>query len=167
MAQLFIKGVKEPLNITPEQGFQVEKILKDMEIDKEQIVSVAGWTGPKKDIRFVTVEKERAYAGQREFSNHEMAEFGKTELAKYLIDGQLTLREEMRFYSDTGVARVKELKEDPKTFTDFDFAIIDVGAYKEMSDKINGWKEYRERVAFAKKKEEEHLEEIASQQNAG
>jgi hypothetical protein len=62
---------------------------------------------------------------------------------------------------------VKELKEDPRTFTDFDFAIIDVGGYKQASDKINGWKEYRGRVAFAKKKEEEHLEELAQQENAG
>lgn len=155
------------MNITHEQGFQVEKILKDTQIDKEQIVSVAGWTGPKKDIRFVTVEKEKSYGAEKEYSNHEMAEFGRNKLAKYLVDGQLSIREEMRFYSDTGVARVKELKEDPKTFTDFDFAIIDVGAYKEASAKISGWKDYRERVAFAKKKEEEHLEELASQENAG
>jgi hypothetical protein len=167
MSQLFIKGVKEPLNITREQGMKVEQVLKDLKIDKEQVVSIAGWTGPKKDIRFVTVEKEQSYAGDKEFSNDEMREFEKTELAKYLKDGQLSMRDEFRFYSDKGVARVKELKEDPRTFTDFDFAIIDVGAYKEASDKIGGWKEYRGRIEYAKKKEAEELEAIADQNNAG
>lgn len=155
------------MNITHEQGVQVEKILKNAEVDKEQIVSVAGWTGPKKDIRFVTVEKEKNYSSGREFSNDEMRRFEKEELAKYLKDGQLSMRGEFRFYSDTGVARVKELKEDPRTFTDFDFAIIDVGGYKQASDKINGWKEYRGRIEYAKKKEAEDLQAIADQNNAG
>lgn len=167
MANLFIKGVKEPFTINREQALKVEEVLKNISIDKDQIVSVAGWTGPKKDIRFVTVEKEQSYAGDKEFSNDEMREFEKTELAPYLKDGKLSLRDEMRFYSETGVARVRELKEDPKTFTDFYFAIIDVGRYKEASDRLNGWKDYRGRVEFAKKKEEEHLEELAKQQNAG
>lgn len=165
MSQLFIKGVKEPFTITREEGVKVERILKDMKIDKERVVSVAGWTGPKKDIRFVVVEKERAYSGDKEYSNDEMREFEKTELAPYLKDGQLSTRDEFRFYSDTGVARVKELKEDPRTVSDFDFAIIDVGAYKEACDKISGWKDYRGRVEFAKKQEEKHLEELANQQN--
>lgn len=167
MSQLFIKGVKEPFNISREEGLAVERIMKDTNTDEKRVVSVAGWTGPKKDIRFVVVEKEKAYGGNKEFSNDEMREFEKTELAPYLKDGKLSLRDEMRFYSETGVARVRELKEDPKTFTDFYFAIIDVGRYKEASDRLNGWKDYRGRVEFAKKKEEEHLEELAKQQNAG
>lgn len=166
MSQLFIKGVKEPFTITREEGVKVERIMKDMTIDKDRVVSVAGWTGPKKDIRFVVVEKEKTYSSDRQFSNDEMRDFEKTDLAPYLKDGQLSIRDEMRFYSDTGVARVKELTEDPKTFSHFDFAIIDVGAYKAMSDKLNGWKDYRGRVEFAKKKEEEHLEELAKE-NAG
>lgn len=167
MSQLFIKGVKEPFNISREEGLAVERIMKDTNTDEKRVVSVAGWTGPKKDLRFVTVEKEKSYSTGKEFTNDEMREFEKTELAPYLKNGQLSMRDEMRFYSEKGVARVKELKEDPRTFTDFDFAIIDVGAYKEASGKISGWKEYRGRVEYARKKEAEELEAIANQNNAG
>jgi len=166
MSLLFIKGVKEPFAVTREEALDVQKVLENPKVDKEQIVTVAGWTGPKKDLRYVTVDKEKTYSSTKQFSNEEMREFGKTELAPYLKNGQLTLGAELQFYADKGFARVKALKDEPKTFSDYDFAIIDVGGYKDASEKVDGFKSYCDRVAFAKKKDEENLEAIAEQQHA-
>ena len=77
------------------------------------------------------------------------------------------MRDEMRFYADKGAARVKELVEDPKTASHFDFAIIDPGLYNQLRGQIDAWNDYRGKVAYAKKKEAEELQAIADQNNAG
>lgn len=166
MSMLFIKGIKEPFAITKEEAVAVKGVLENIKISPEQVVSVAGWTGQKKDLRFVTVEKEKVYSQERSFSNEEMRNFKKEKLEKYLVNGYLTLASELKFYADIGVARVRALKEEPKTFSDFDFAIIDVPGYKSASEMIGGFRDYCDRVAFAKKKEAEELQ-ASSLQYAG
>lgn len=164
MSQVFIKGIPESLKIEREEAVQIAKILENAEIDKDQTISISGWTGQKKDVRYVVIEKERSYSKDQEYTNEEMRLFEKNDLAKYLENGKLSFKNQMRFYADQGVMNVRALIDDPKTSTHFNLSVVDPSRYALLRNKVSAWIDYRGKIAYAKMKESERLELLAKQQ---
>ncbi len=164
MSQIYIKGIPESLKISREEAVQVAKIMENEKVEKDQIITISGWTGQKKDVRFVVIEKERSYSEDKEYTNEEMRLFQKNDLANYLVDGVLSLKNQFKFYADQGVMNVRALVDDPKTSSHFNLAVVDPSRYAVLRDKVSAWIVYVGKIAFAKMKDEERLELLAKQQ---
>lgn len=61
-ALLYVKGIKEPFHLTGEEGKAAEKLIADSLYPSDTPFSVEGiWTGLKRDMRYVTFEREIEY----------------------------------------------------------------------------------------------------------
>ena len=85
-AKLFVKGIREPIELTEEQGDKAKKVKDDTSIDDSQTVSIADgrWTGEKKDIRYIIFEEKTERVEATEYSPKEMFDF-EEELKIYCI----------------------------------------------------------------------------------
>jgi len=62
-ASLFIKGIKEPIALSDEEGKIAEGLIADNSKDRSSVFSIPGvWTGTKGEMRYVTFQKERTYS---------------------------------------------------------------------------------------------------------
>lgn len=84
-AKLFIKGMREPLNLTEQQGLQAKAFKENISLQDDETVEIRNiWTGDKGDIRYVVFDTSPEYNERKKFSNNDLKEFGK-ELKPYLL----------------------------------------------------------------------------------
>lgn len=76
-AKLIIKGLKEPIFISEQDGLHARSLVEDSEVSPLQILRVGNWSGPKSEIRYVFFENETELdeVDTRHFSDNEMEDF--------------------------------------------------------------------------------------------
>jgi len=92
IAKLIIKGLREPIELTEEQGRKAQKI-KNAEgeyatLPDDTTIDIGGkWTGERRDIRYIILESARdPYAsGENQYSKEELEEF-QIELEPYFME---------------------------------------------------------------------------------
>lgn len=66
-ALLYIKGLKEPVEFTEEEGISAEQMMVNAEIPNEALFSIENvWTGHKGDMKHVVWIKQRDYRVEEE-----------------------------------------------------------------------------------------------------
>ena len=88
-AKLFIRGSKEPIEITEEQGIKANQIKRGegefAELTDKDTISIGDvWTGERGDLRYIKFEHIAEKAEERIYSSKEMFEF-EEELQPYFI----------------------------------------------------------------------------------
>ena len=85
-AKLYLKGKREPIELTEEQGLKAKAVKEDSTILNSENVSLADglWTGEKGDIRYVMFEVVPEYNKFTKFTSQELEDF-EQELNPYFL----------------------------------------------------------------------------------
>lgn len=120
-AKLFIKGSREPIEITEEQGRKADQIKRgDGEFaglsDKDTISIGNVWTGEKGDLRYVKFDNFIEHAEEKQYSPKELFQFEEEIKPYFIIEGddeynewvekftkEITILDSSLFYSNSTV----------------------------------------------------------------
>lgn len=83
-ARLFIKGLKDPMELTEKEGEQINVILKDDTVKNSQRVVVAGTPIPKGEMRYVMFYKLDEKKSEVQFDEKDLLDM-QTQLEPYFL----------------------------------------------------------------------------------
>lgn len=110
-AKMFVRGMKEPILITLEQGEKVNKMLEDDTIPEESRINVANgkWVGAKKLINYVTFEKmSHVDQYERTFSKKVVEKY-RSEIEEHLKGRPMTNKLRMEYWDKKKAVRIEKV----------------------------------------------------------
>ena len=162
MNEIKVRGLKEPLIVYKEQAEKVMEL--KMNGDKDQIIKInhkdGVWVGSLGDVLYIELEREPRVEDIPEGVSFDVDQFRK-EVEGLVKEGKLSLRQEYRLLKKYGIAKVRELVDEPKTASDFDLAVIDPVGWRVAYKIIEEVKDEFGKKKFAEKKKLEQLDEVA------
>lgn len=167
-AKLYIKGLREPIEIEADEAKEAQRVITDPKIAKETPFSIEGvWTGTKFDMKFV-VFPER----EEQFESPEFKVMSKTEYAAFNKELEPYRKEAVRagwkeyegdlfWVQSTGAIRIRARKESYESLYRDCVTVLDPVKFKEADAKIDAFNAYRDRIAYAKARDLEGLAALA------
>lgn len=166
--KLYIRGMKDPKDISYNEGKKIEELLCDVMVDFETPIVIEGvWAGKKKDVKFID------WISDTNSNFKEKLEISKEDFDE--ITSQIKEAEEIAekkgfkghykafWFEIKDVARIEINK---KSFCDeyyYTILVKDPVGYSKAQDLFDVYEKKLNTINFAKKKEYEYLENIAKQ----
>lgn len=165
MAWLYVKKDTKPIKFPDEQFEVVEKAWEGWVNNRQnRLIRLSNQSIMASDIAKVERGSGGEVSKEIEIPREDVKAFHKV-LEPYLNDkGHLTMDAEMTFLKDKGCIVFEKEKEVGKTISDFhNLAIVKekIPEYQDLQKMISAWSDYQGRIAYAKKKELEELNQIA------
>lgn len=169
MAQVHIKKRARPIEL----DYSRAKILKQRKYGYDGVakaeasdqVDLGEWAGQYGEILSIDMAVEnRTDKTEKKYSDSDCKEFEKELKQFFDKKGRLTLEGELNFLKHCKVISLKKLvKGEGKTIADFEIAVVrdNCGAYAPLLERLEAWRSYKGRYAYAKKRENEEMQELS------
>jgi hypothetical protein len=167
-AKLYIKGLREPIEVDPEEGIEAQRVITDPKVSKDTPFSIENvWTGTKFDMKFVVFpEKEQT------FDSPVFSVMSKTEYAAFNKELEPFRKEAVRagwkeyegdlfWMQSKGAIKISERKGTYVSLYRDCVSVSDPIKFKDADAKIDSFNAYRDRIAYAKAKDLAGLAAIA------
>lgn len=167
-AKLYLKGDKEPVELSFAEGKSAQIFIADKSIEDSTTFSIEGvFTSKKLDMRFVKFEKDDAVQEKEQVV---MTDIGFKDMQQEILQAELEAefegfkkyQAEDFWYQEKKVLRL-EFKLNHAKERYYDRMIIDPVAYTRLQNLMEVYKQRIAKRDFVEKKEIEHLEKLAEQ----
>lgn len=161
-AKLFVRGMKEPVELTDEEGNAAQALLSDSSKGRDTAFVIEGvWAGNKGDMKFVVFGKKEIEKKTIEAMPDSEAKLFEKELESFRNKAvELGLQEynyDVVWQQEKGAIRL-EIQDGMYTVY-----VRDVVLFAELERKISSYKLTKQKWDFAKRKQDDHLERIAQE----
>lgn len=162
---MFLKGMREPLNLTSSEAAELEKLWLDDEVEPSTKLQIEGvWTGTKSDIKFFKTEREDNPHHEKKVEpmTAKQAELFEEDIlpAQLLAEasGLGTYNWERFYAQQKGATRIRAYESSRASGVLLRETVINPEVYAAIQKEIAAYKNFKERQAFAEKKKLESLE---------
>lgn len=165
-ARLYVRGMKEPKDLTHAEGKEAERIISDVLVSADTPFIIEGvWSGKKSDMKFVDWERENSYASNKEETILSAQEYNE-------IDGELyecmlqavvkglpkSAKKDFWFESKRCIRLSMEINGETG-YKYYQVFVKDPALYVHMQNRLSAY----EKRSFAIEQENKRLEEMAGQ----